>query len=62
MFIYKTLNKKANPNKEIIYYILPQVWAWKPWRTKILEKYFDILAEVGFLTRLTAMVTVQANF
>lgn len=38
--------KKANPNKEIIYYILPQVWAWKPWRTKILEKYFDILAGI----------------
>lgn len=27
-----------------------------------VNRYFDILAEVGFLTRLTAMVTVQANF
>lgn len=27
-----------------------------------VNRYFDILAEVGFLTRLTAMVTLQANF
>lgn len=26
------------------------------------NRHFDILAEVGFLTRLTAMVTLQANF
>lgn len=38
--------KKANPNKEIIYYILPQVWAWKPWRVKTIEKYNDILAAI----------------
>lgn len=26
------------------------------------NRYFDVIAEVGFLTRLTAMVVVQANF
>ncbi|RAX54877.1 lipid-A-disaccharide synthase [Helicobacter sp. 16-1353] len=36
--------KKANPNKVIMYYILPQIWAWKPWRAKTIEKYFDKLA------------------
>lgn len=35
--------KKRFPNKEIIYYILPQVWAWKPWRIKTLKKYCDKL-------------------
>lgn len=38
--------KRANPNKEIIYYILPQIWAWKPWRAKTIEKYFDKLASI----------------
>ncbi len=38
--------KKINPNKEIIYYILPQIWAWKPWRVKAIEKYFDVLAGI----------------
>lgn len=38
--------KRANPHKEIIYYILPQVWAWKPWRVRILERYFDALAAI----------------
>lgn len=38
--------KKTNPNKEIIYYILPQIWAWKPWRAKIIEKYFDKLVAI----------------
>ncbi|WP_027327510.1 lipid-A-disaccharide synthase [Helicobacter pametensis] len=35
--------KKCFPNKRISYYILPQVWAWKPWRIKTLKKYFDNL-------------------
>lgn len=38
--------KKFSPNKEIMYYILPQVWAWKPWRAKILDKYCDKLAGI----------------
>ncbi|RDU64802.1 lipid-A-disaccharide synthase [Helicobacter sp. MIT 14-3879] len=38
--------KKYNPNIEIIYYILPQVWAWKPWRAKIIEQYCDKLAAI----------------
>ena len=29
------------PNKKIIYYILPKVWAWKKSRAKIVEKYCD---------------------
>lgn len=38
--------KKINPNKEIMYYILPQIWAWKPWRAKIIEQYCDKLAAI----------------
>jgi lipid-A-disaccharide synthase len=35
--------KKAYPNKEIIYYILPQIWASRPKRAKKLERYCDKL-------------------
>ncbi|NEW59691.1 lipid-A-disaccharide synthase, partial [Sulfurovum sp. bin170] len=35
--------KIAYPNKEIIYYILPQVWASRPKRAKKLELYCDRL-------------------
>ena len=35
--------KKAYPNKEIIYYILPQVWASRKGRVKKLEAYCDKL-------------------
>jgi lipid-A-disaccharide synthase len=35
--------KIAYPNKEIIYYILPQIWASRPKRAVKLEKYCDRL-------------------
>jgi lipid-A-disaccharide synthase len=35
--------KRAYPNREIIYYILPQVWASRPKRVKKLELYCDKL-------------------
>ncbi|MEA1953943.1 MAG: lipid-A-disaccharide synthase [Campylobacterota bacterium] len=35
--------KIAYPNKEIIYYILPQIWASRPKRVKKLEQYCDKL-------------------
>ena len=35
--------KIAYPNKEIIYYILPQIWASRPKRAKKLELYCDRL-------------------
>jgi len=35
--------KKAYPEKEIIYYILPQVWVSRPGRAKKLEAYCDRL-------------------
>ena len=35
--------KKAYPDKEIIYYILPQIWASRPKRAKKLEHYCDKL-------------------
>lgn len=38
--------KKKYPNKEIIYYILPQAWAWKKKRIPILEKTIDHLASI----------------
>ena len=38
--------KKAYPDKEIIYYILPQAWAWKKKRIPVLEKTIDHLASI----------------
>nr|WP_321268593.1 lipid-A-disaccharide synthase [uncultured Sulfurimonas sp.] len=38
--------KKRYPDKEIIYYILPQAWAWKKKRIPILEKTIDHLASI----------------
>jgi lipid-A-disaccharide synthase len=52
--------KTINPNVEIIYYILPQVWAWKPKRVAVVEKYCDVLASIlpfeqNFYTKATYM-------
>ena len=38
--------KKKYPNKEIIYYILPQAWAWKRKRIPKIEKYCDTLCSI----------------
>ena len=38
--------KKRYPDKEIIYYILPQAWAWKKKRIPVLEKNIDHLASI----------------
>jgi len=38
--------KKINPNIEIIYYILPKVWAWKKGRIKTINKLIDIKAYI----------------
>ena len=38
--------KEINPNVQIIYYILPQVWAWKVKRVAKVEKYCDVLASI----------------
>ncbi|EAK6249423.1 lipid-A-disaccharide synthase [Campylobacter jejuni] len=38
--------KKANSKAKRIYYILPQVWAWKKGRIPIIESHFDILASI----------------
>lgn len=38
--------KKKYPNKEIIYYILPQAWAWKKKRIPKIEKYCDTLCSI----------------
>ncbi|RXJ66787.1 lipid-A-disaccharide synthase [Halarcobacter ebronensis] len=38
--------KQTYPNKEIIYYILPQAWAWKRKRVFALEKYCDKLCSI----------------
>lgn len=41
----KRIRAMQPPNKRatIYYYILPQLWAWKSWRAKILERYCDKL-------------------
>ena len=38
--------KQANPTIEIIYYILPQAWAWKKNRVIALDKYCDKLLSI----------------
>lgn len=38
--------KKRYPDKEIIYYILPQAWAWKKRRIPVLERTIDKLASI----------------
>ena len=38
--------KKRYPDKEIIYYILPQAWAWKKKRIPVLEKTIDQLLSI----------------
>lgn len=38
--------RKKYPKKEIIYYILPQAWAWKKKRIAVLEQTIDRLASI----------------
>ncbi len=42
----KKLRTHGQAIPQIIYYILPQVWAWKSWRAKELEKIFDRLCAI----------------
>jgi lipid-A-disaccharide synthase len=38
--------KQRYPDKKIVYYILPQAWAWKKRRIKVLEKTITHLASI----------------
>ena len=38
--------KKRNAKVPIVYYILPQVWAWKPWRARQIESVCDYLCGI----------------
>jgi len=38
--------REINSTVQIIYYILPQVWAWKAKRVAKVEKYCDVLASI----------------
>lgn len=38
--------KKHNAPTKVVYYILPQVWAWKPWRAKKIESVCDYLCAI----------------
>jgi lipid-A-disaccharide synthase len=38
--------KEKYPDKKIVYYILPKVWAWKKGRVKKVEAYCDVLASI----------------
>jgi len=38
--------KKTYPNKEIIYYILPQAWAWRRGRIPVIESNCDKLCSI----------------
>ena len=35
--------KKINPRQKIVYYISPQIWAWRRWRVKQVKKYIDLM-------------------
>jgi lipid-A-disaccharide synthase len=52
--------KQAYPNKEIIYYILPQIWASRPKRAKKLEAYCDKL--LGILPFEINYYTSKAHY
>jgi len=52
--------KEAYPNKEIIYYILPQIWASRPKRAKKLELYCDKL--LGILPFEIAYYSSKAKY
>ena len=38
--------KKLNPTSNIVYYILPKAWAWKPKRIEMIEKYADTAVSI----------------
>lgn len=38
--------KKKFPDKKIVYYILPKVWAWKRKRAKVVREYCDELCSI----------------
>ena len=38
--------KEAGAKVAVTYYILPQVWAWKPKRVSVVERYCDNLASI----------------
>jgi len=38
--------KKRYPDKTIVYYILPQAWAWRRGRIKKIERYVDVMASI----------------
>jgi len=38
--------KKRYPNKEVLYYILPQAWAWRKGRIPVLERTCDRLLSI----------------
>lgn len=57
----KRIRAMQPPNKRatIYYYILPQLFAWKSWRAKILERYCDTL--LGILPFETEYYSKQAR-
>ncbi|WP_456401417.1 lipid-A-disaccharide synthase [Hydrogenimonas sp.] len=38
--------RQRYPEKEIVYYILPKVWAWKRKRAELVDRYCDRLASI----------------
>ncbi|TLD97864.1 lipid-A-disaccharide synthase [Helicobacter jaachi] len=38
--------KQSNSKARVVYYILPQVWAWKAWRAKNIESSCDYLCAI----------------
>lgn len=35
--------KEINPSQKIVYYISPQIWAWRRWRVRAVKKYIDLM-------------------
>ncbi len=42
-FNLKLAKKLKQMNVEVLYYVAPQAWVWKPWRAKVLEKSVNTL-------------------
>ncbi|MCX7988069.1 MAG: hypothetical protein N2647_01315, partial [Thermodesulfovibrio sp.] len=45
-FNLKLANKAKKLGKKVLYYVSPQIWAWRKGRIKIIKKYVDYMAVI----------------
>jgi lipid-A-disaccharide synthase len=59
----KAIKQKCHPGTKIIYYISPQVWAWKANRVEIIRKYIDrMLVLFPFEKEFYARYGIEVDF